>query len=330
MGFIFEKKEPVLAAVYRVDFYLDGAGIHFLRSIQVGKFSFLTKGLHCCRSHVHEGDRPLRVLPVNMDPCFLIFLKSSGNRSAESPFLHVNIRKLCGEGGVTAVIGPVGIQHTDFRHRRIPLFLIPEIGLNHGKVFVAHGKAHGRNEFVKPLVIQLSKPFHHRHRLRILNGKIQRFRRSQGCLPGLHRVHQELQDFLPVPVFKMAMERIHQGAAHPGAVLPSHNSQALLCRVRPLVILPRQEFHCQHQIAKRQLRLCIIHRRFRENSGHCLFVILIGESVHIIAVINGGVGNPIPQHLTQLPGQAFLPLAEAFLLPYIQTSDIRQVQHSFP
>ena len=330
MSFILEQKKPVLAAVYRIDFHLDGAGIHFLRSIQIIQLSFLPESLHSRRGHIHKGHRALRIFSVNMDPRLFVFPERFGNRSGKSTFLHINVGELRGERGMTAVVRPVGIQYPDFRHRGIPFFLIPEIIADHGQILMAHGKAHGRNQIIHPLVIQISKAFHHRHRLGVFDRKIQRFRRSQRSLPGFHRVHQELHNLLPVPFFKMAVERIHQSAAHPGAILSRHNGKALLSRVRPLIILPRQELHAQHQVPLRKSCLCIIHRRFGEHRSHCLLIILIREAVHIVTMVNGGIRNPIPQHLPKLASQTFLPLAEPFLLSYIQTSDIRQVQHSFP
>ena len=192
MGFILKEKEPVLAAIHCIDFYLNGAGIHFLRSVQVGELSFLPEGLHRRRSHIHKGHRALRILPVNVDSGVLIFLQGLGNRSAVGSFLHINVRELRREGGMTAVVGPVRIEHPDFRHRGIPLFLIPEIVTNHGKVLMAHSKTHGRNQVIHALVVQISKTFHHRHRLGVFDRKIQCFRRRERRFPGLHRVHQEL------------------------------------------------------------------------------------------------------------------------------------------
>ena len=139
---------------------------------------------------------------------------------------------------------------------------------------------------------------------------------------------EDYRDFHSEGVYKATYTIYHECTM--GAILSRHNGKALLSRVRPLIILPRQELHAQHQVPLRKSCLCIIHRRFGEHRSHCLLIILIREAVHIVTMVNGGIRNPIPQHLPKLASQTFLPLAEPFLLSYIQTSDIRQVQHSFP
>ena len=51
-----------------------------------------------------------------------------------------HIFKLCGEGGVAAVVGPVCIQHTDLRHRRIPLLFVFIISLDMKEVLEGHSQ----------------------------------------------------------------------------------------------------------------------------------------------------------------------------------------------
>ncbi len=45
------------------------------------------------------------------------------------------------EGGVAAVVGPVGVQHPDFGDAGVAVFLVAEIGLAEGDIRGGHGKA---------------------------------------------------------------------------------------------------------------------------------------------------------------------------------------------
>ncbi len=330
VGFILEEKEPVLHTFFRIYLDLDGAGIDFFGLVEIFEFSFLPESLDSCRGHIHEGHGTLRIFAVNMDSCFFIFVQSFRNGSAVSAFFHADLRQLRGESGVTTMVGPVGIEHFDFRHRGVPLFFVPEIVPNHGEIVMAHGKAHGLDEVINAFVIQFCEAFHGRNRFWFFNRKIQCICRFKRYLSRFHRVYQEFQDLFPVSFNKGAVEYINQGTAHPGTVFSRHNGQALFGGVCPLVILPRQEFHAQHQVSLGEFGSRIVYRRFRENGGHSLFIIFIGEAVHVIAMVNGRIGNAISQHLAKLTGEAFLSLTETFFLSYVQTSDIRHFQHSFP
>ena len=87
--------------------------------------------------------------------------------------------------------------------------------------------------------------------------------------------------------------------------------------VRPLIVLPGQEFHRQHHIAFRQ-RLCRrVHRRFREGRDPRPLIFFVRQAFHIIAVVDRRPFNAVPQKFRELAAEPLLFLAEAFFLPYI-------------
>ena len=286
VGFIFEKEEPIFRPIDGVDLDFDGASIHFFRSVQIFQLALLAERLHSGGGHIHQSHRTLSIGAIEMDAGLFVFLQGLGNRSRKLPFLYIDSSKLRGECGVTAMVRPIGVQHADFRHSRVTLLFIPEIIADHSQIPVAHGETHRRNQRIDACIIQISHALYHRHRLRVFDGKIQGFCFSKARFSRLHRVHQEFQNLFPVPFSEMAIKGVHQSATHPRAVLARHDSQALLRRVRSLVILPREEFHSHHQVALGQCGCRLIHRRLREHSGYGLLVIRVGQSVHIIAMIN--------------------------------------------
>ena len=54
---------------------------------------------------------------------------------------------------MTAVVRPIGVDDADFRHRRIPFFFIPEVGLDELQIIEAHGQAHVCRQFFQSGVI---------------------------------------------------------------------------------------------------------------------------------------------------------------------------------
>ena len=54
---------------------------------------------------------------------------------------------------MTAVVRPIGVDDTDFRHRRIPFFFIPEVGLDELKSSKLMGQAHVCRQFFQSGVI---------------------------------------------------------------------------------------------------------------------------------------------------------------------------------
>ena len=58
-------------------------------------------------------------------------------------FAEGHVGKLGGEGGMAAVIGPVGIEYADLGHGWIAFFFATEVVLDMQEVFEGHGKAEG-------------------------------------------------------------------------------------------------------------------------------------------------------------------------------------------
>ena len=327
--FILEKEQPVFLAVDGIDLHLDGAGIDLFRLIQIFQLSFLAESLdsRCC--HIHQRHRALRILAIDMDTRLFVVFERLGDRSGKSAVFDFDRGELGGESGVTAVVGPVGIEHTDLCHGRISLLFIAEIVTDHRHVIMAHGKAHVGDQGIDPCIIQLADALDNGYCLRVFDGKIQRFRRSETCFTGLHRIHKEFQDLLAVAFCEMSIKGVDQRTTHTCAIFSGDNGQTLLCRVRSLVILSRQEFDADDEIALWQLRLYTVDRRFREYGRDRFLIVFSGKSVDIVAMIDPTAFDAVSQHLFQLSRQALFALTETSLLSYIQTSDIRQVQHSF-
>ena len=89
---------------------------------------------------------------------------------------------------MTAVIGPVRIQHADLRHRGIPVFLPFIIVLNMQKILEGHRQSKGIVELPQIALRHRGKPVKHRHICRLLVGHFQRLRFHHARLSRIHRI----------------------------------------------------------------------------------------------------------------------------------------------
>ena len=93
---------------------------------------------------VHEGLwplggflRPMDLLPGGQIPVI-------GGLDRRIVDLHVV--QMGGEGGVAAVVGPVGVHHPDLRQGGVPALRVPEVCLEERQVLQVHGETQPRQQ----------------------------------------------------------------------------------------------------------------------------------------------------------------------------------------
>ena len=127
MGLVFEHQQPILLFPVHSCIYMNGTSVDFLRFIQFRQQTTLLKGLGADGSDIHKGLGALSgfLFTINFHTGSQVALISS----LDSRIINANIVNMGRESSMTAVIGPVGINHTNFRNSGITMLLITEICL---------------------------------------------------------------------------------------------------------------------------------------------------------------------------------------------------------
>ena len=133
VGLVLEEEQPVFHLTLDFDLHLNSTCVDFLGFIELVKLTDLTQILCGKRTDVHQVDR----------------LGSAEFRSRCNIIvvgcLQQRIFKLDGvdggeERGVTAMVGPVGIDHADFGDGGVAVFFVFEVVAAEAQVVLIHGK----------------------------------------------------------------------------------------------------------------------------------------------------------------------------------------------
>ena len=143
VSFILKVYQPLLSNT--VDFHRNHntAGINLVRNLQILQFSLCPKLLHSQKSQIHQADKFIVAAFVKNLPISQILIVGFLNWRFIKTVRNLNLLQLCGEGGMTAVIRPVGIQNTNLCYRRIAVLLLRIIFLNMLKIPESHSQIQG-------------------------------------------------------------------------------------------------------------------------------------------------------------------------------------------
>ena len=140
VGLILKVNQPFLRLTVYFNRYNDGAGVDLIGLFLIIQLALSLQTLHGKQCQIHQADKLVISSGIHAVVCFQIILVSFLDRSLIKALVKADILQLCGERGVTAVVAPVGIQHTDLRHGWIPLLLTSEIILNMEEILEGHCK----------------------------------------------------------------------------------------------------------------------------------------------------------------------------------------------
>ena len=279
MRLVLEQVEPVLLLSVHIALDLDGTGVNLLRLVKVLQNALGLQVTSADSSHIHEADR------LVVTPQLVAHLKILLERSAHGRIVNGHVLKHRAEGGVTAMIGPVSINHLDFGDGGVAL-LACEVLLAELDVSQVHGKAALCDERRKPFLVKLQEAVDGLHALGHgvfhLEG-LALLKRGLARLDGVDDVMLDGRDIL---LRERPLKQIHLRAAHLRALALADQLNALACRVGTLVKLARQILHGKHvrAVRIRQLESGVIRLRLAENRRHALLEQLIGNALHIIAI----------------------------------------------
>ena len=236
VGLVLEQQQPRLSDAVHGDVHLYRAGVDLLALVQLGQ---LPRGLQVLDGdgrQIHQADGLLAA--AKGIPDFQIVLVGL----LQQGVLKGHVVENGAEGGVAAVIGPVGVNHADFRDGGVAAFF-PEIGLAEDDVVQIHGKAVVSDKVRQLVTAQFREAGQGRH----LRGDVvtdgEGFRHVQGRFPALHRVNDVFFEFPDVPVRQRAVQSVDLGGADEGSLTLGDDLDALGGGIRPLVKLAGQRLH---------------------------------------------------------------------------------------
>ena len=115
----------------------DGGGVDFFGDFEVVELAGGAEFAHADEGDVHQGDG--LVLTTEVFPDFKISVPSALDDLRA--ILEGGLFDAGEEGGVTTMIGPVGVEHPDLGQAGVALLLIAEIGLAKRDIFGGHREA---------------------------------------------------------------------------------------------------------------------------------------------------------------------------------------------
>ena len=195
------------------------------------------------------------------------------------------------EGGVAAVVRPVGVDHPDLGDGGVPV-LTAEIVLAEPDIAQVHGQTLFLDELLQSLFVQLVEAVQHRHGAGDGVLHLQGILLFQACLAGLHRVDDILLDLLHLRLGQAALQQIDAGRADERALALADELDALGSRVGALVELAGQILHSKgHALKLRQRVVDVIHRRLAEHGGCTLLEQCLVDALHVVAVEQAQAGQ---------------------------------------
>ena len=307
VGLVFKHQQPVLLFSVHLGGDVDGAGVDLLALVQLGELAPLLQGLGPDGGQVHEGLGPLGGLlrSIDLHPGGQILLIGR----LDVQVVDVDAVQVGGEGGVAAVVGPVGVHHPHLGDGGVPLLLVPEVGLEELQVVQIHGQPQGVQQVLEPRLIQAGKSLHHGHRVGGLVLLLQGGGLVHGGLPALHRVNEVPADLVQIALAQRPHQQVHLGGGDEGAVHPRLELDALGTGVGPLVVLPGQGLHRQDAVGglrdREGLVVHVVHLWLGEDHRLGGLVHLRSDAVGVIPVQDAHPLQGVnPQLLPQLAAQA--------------------------
>ena len=138
VSLILEVYKPLFCLSVDLDRNDDGAGVDLIRNLEIFEFALFAELFHAHDRKVHQANKLVVAAFVDLFMIRKILVISVLNRLFVVAVCECHIFQLCGECRMTAVIGPVCIEHTDLCHRRISLLLVLIVILDVKEILEGH------------------------------------------------------------------------------------------------------------------------------------------------------------------------------------------------
>ena len=279
VGLVLEQEQPVLILTVHIHLHLDSAGVDLLGFVKVLQDAVLLEPLRTDRAHIHQAHR------LGVAAQFVTHLKILVECGLDGGIIDGDLVKLRAECGMSAMIGPVGVDYLDFGDGRIAL-LLGEVRTAELQVGQIHGETTVGDEPLKLGVAHGAESVDDLHLARDRHLGLECGLGVQRSLTRFDRVDYVMLDGVDVFGGKIAFQRIHLGGAHGRALTLRNQLDAFAGGIGTLVELSRQIFHCEHGVrAKiRQIGGYVVYLRLAEHGRCGLGEQFFADALHVVTV----------------------------------------------
>ena len=277
VGLILKQEQPILQLAVDVALDLDGAGVDLLALVQVLQDAALLQGLGTDGGAVHQG----AVLLVAAGLLAQGHVAVKGSLHQLVVDLHIVQDRA--EGGVAAVVGPVGVDQADLGDGGVAVLGL-EVVLAELDVGVVHGQALLIAEGFEGIVVQGGKAGQGLDlggdgKLHLESGAL-----LEAGFAGLDGVDDVLFNGGDVVLGQITLQQVDAGAAHGGALALAEQLDALAGGVRALVKLAGQVLNSKDVLGLGQGGVGGVYRRLAEHGGDGLLEQDVVDTLDIITV----------------------------------------------
>ena len=258
VGFVLKLDQPSFRLAVDGHRRLDGTGVDLFAFVQVRHQALLPQVLAADGGHIHQG-HGLVLTHIQLFPQGQVILQGLFHGSAQGALLYVDLVQTGEEGGVAAVVAPVGVDHPQLGDGGVTVFLVPEVIPAELQVGQGHGKAHGVEIRLHLLLAPAGEPGDPGHVGGNVGFHLQAFRLLHGGFPALHRVDEVVLDLVKLFGGHAAQKADDFGGGHSRALPLGQQLHTLGGRVGPLVVLAGQVFHGEHLVFLRQAEVLSVH-----------------------------------------------------------------------
>ena len=156
MGLVLKEEEPVLILAVHIALDLDGAGVDLLGFVQILEDALLLQLLGTDGGKIHHAAGLLLTAQVGTHGHVAV------KRCLHHGIVDLDIIQNGAEGGVAAMIGPVGVDHLDLGDGGVAV-LRAEVLLAELDIAQIHGQALFVDELLQALFVQLVEALQRGH-----------------------------------------------------------------------------------------------------------------------------------------------------------------------
>ena len=318
VGFVLEHQKPVLILAVDFSCNMDRASIDLFAFVQLRQQATFFQDLCTDGSNIHQGLRTLcsLLLAVDLHTGSQVTIISSLN----CRIVDFHIVQMGGESGMTAMVRPVCIYHTNLGNGRISVLLIMEIVLQELQVIQIHSKSQGIQQIREAMLIQGNKSVNGCYRLRCSIVNCQCFRLFQCSFPAFHCVDHIILDRSNVAFAQVALKGIDLCRTDHRALTLRQDLDTLCSRVGSLVELTGQRLYSKYiGIGGRNFLCGNIQLRLRKYSLNRIVKQFLGNVFRIIAVKQAHLVEALNTqqiHSLTMKGSGFIIQASFFLYKY--------------
>ena len=158
VGLVLEEEQPVLVLAVDVHGHAHGAGVDLLGLVKAGEGALGLQPLGADGAHVHEADGLFLAAELRAH------LQVAVEGRLDRDVIDLDVLQVGAEGGVAAVVGPVGVDHADLGDGGVAV-LIAEVLLAKRDVRLVHGQAALGDEGRQARLVKLAEAVDHLDRL---------------------------------------------------------------------------------------------------------------------------------------------------------------------